>query len=334
MSHSHACCITLDSGVAPGPTISAMFCRHCGYNLHGLPEDRCAECGREFDPKNRKSYSTHSGSLARRRWARRAVASFIALILLAGAGAFSLWWPWHRDDAAIRMVRRCAGTMDTTTVGPKWLQSMLGRRWGFLLERAGPACDLRGSKVTDADLSALMDLKELQWLNLEDTQVTDAGLKHLTNLTGLKALYLQRMQVTDAGLEHLKNLTGLKVLYLERTQVTDAGLEHLKDLKGLQWLNLDGTQVTDAGLEHLKGLKGLQALYLQRTQVTDAGLEHLKDLKRLQLLSLMGTQVTDAGLEQLKDLKGLQWLFLTNTQVTVKGIEALKRALPGCAIVR
>jgi hypothetical protein len=130
-----------------------MFCRHCGYNLRGLPENKCAEYGRTFDPNNRKSYSIHPGSLARRRWAKRVAVSFIALILLAGAGALRIWWPWHRDAAAIRMVQRCGGRVDTHKVGPKRLQGVLGERWGFLLERAGLVCYLRYSR--DADLSAL-----------------------------------------------------------------------------------------------------------------------------------------------------------------------------------
>ncbi len=118
--------------------------------------------------------------------------------------------------------------MDTTTVGPKWLQSLLGRRGGFILERAGPDCFLSGPAVTDADLSAVEHLSGLQGLDLTGTQVADAGL------------------------ERLKGLKGLQWLYLAFTQVTDAGLERLKGLKGLQELNLYGTQVTDAGLESLE----------------------------------------------------------------------------------
>src|ERR1700733_12233530 len=29
--------------------INSRFCLHCGYNLHGLPTDRCPECGKAFD---------------------------------------------------------------------------------------------------------------------------------------------------------------------------------------------------------------------------------------------------------------------------------------------
>jgi len=315
-------------------TISAMFCRHCGYNLQGLPENRCAECGRTFDPNSRKSYSIHSGSPSRRRRARRIVASFIAIILLAGAGVFSLWWPWHRDAAAIRMVRRCGGTVDTATVGPKWLQSLLGQRGGFLLERAGPTCDLRDSRtVTDADVSALDGLAHLQEINLAYTNISDASLAHLVKLKGLRRLYLYGdTRVTDKGLEHLTNLKGLQWLDLEKTAVADSGLEQLKSLNELQTLNLWGTTVTDAGLERLKGLKALNDLGLSDTKVSDAGLEHLRQLKGLKSLDLSFTRVTDAGLEHLKDLKRLQWLCLRDTQVTDAGIEALKKALPGCHI--
>ncbi len=33
-----------------------MRCLGCGYNLRGLPENRCPECGRTFDPDDPQSY--------------------------------------------------------------------------------------------------------------------------------------------------------------------------------------------------------------------------------------------------------------------------------------
>lgn len=34
----------------------ARYCRGCGYSLHGLPEPRCPECGRNYDPADPRTY--------------------------------------------------------------------------------------------------------------------------------------------------------------------------------------------------------------------------------------------------------------------------------------
>ena len=39
------------------PRSSARFCLDCRYDLTGLPESRCPECGRRFDPADPTSYS-------------------------------------------------------------------------------------------------------------------------------------------------------------------------------------------------------------------------------------------------------------------------------------
>src|SRR5262249_39814863 len=60
--------------------------------------------------------------------------------------------------------------------------------------------DLRGTKVTDAGLKVLKDLRNLQTLELAGTEVTDAGLKDLKDLKNLHELYLSGTKVTDTGL--------------------------------------------------------------------------------------------------------------------------------------
>ena len=44
----------------------SAFCRACGYDLHGLDKPRCPECGRAFDPDDRRSYdrSRNGGTAA------------------------------------------------------------------------------------------------------------------------------------------------------------------------------------------------------------------------------------------------------------------------------
>jgi hypothetical protein len=262
--------------VASQPTASAIFCRRCGYNLKGLSEGRCTECGGAFDPGNRRTYSSHPHAPLRRRLNRYAVAALIAAVLLAGAAGFCLWWPWHREAAAIRTVHLCRGTMQTTTVGPQWLRSLLGKRGGFLLERAGPVCDLSHSHVTDSDLPALDGLPELKDLRLSETEVTDVGLERLNDLEGLKDLDLGETAVSDAGPRHLGRFKKLRGLDLSGTKITDAGLADLKDLKGLEALNLYRTNTGDAGLASLSGMKELKYLYLGYSKVTDAGVAALR----------------------------------------------------------
>src|SRR5262245_7755474 len=90
---------------------------------------------------------------------------------------------------------------------------------------------LFGTKITDAGLKDLAELKELRVLDLGFTKVTDTGLKELAGLRGLQFLNLADTKVTDAGLKVLGELKDLQVLLLERTNVTDMGL---KDLAGLK----------------------------------------------------------------------------------------------------
>jgi hypothetical protein len=105
---------------------------------------------------------------------------------------------------------------------------------------------LRGTKVTDADLEILKQLKSLQILNLSQTAITDAGLKPIEFLPKLQNPILP-VSITDAGLVNTKGFTQLEPLSLLSSQVSDAGLVYLKGLQKLKTLLLTDTKVTDAG---------------------------------------------------------------------------------------
>jgi hypothetical protein len=121
---------------------------------------------------------------------------------------------------------------------------------------------LSGTKVTDAEMKDLADLKQLQTLDLRNTSVTDAGLKDLATLTELRALYLIGTNITNAGLKEVATLKKLEKLYVVGAKVTDAGLKSLVNLKQLQELNLSGTMVTGAGERELQ--KALPACQVVR----------------------------------------------------------------------
>jgi hypothetical protein len=94
--------------------------------------------------------------------------------------------------------------------------------------------------------------KPVTQVDLNGTKVTDAGLKHLKELKELRSLDLSGTQVRDAGLKELKELKELRSLDLSDTEVRDAGLKELKELKELRKLNLYSTKVTDAGVAELQ----------------------------------------------------------------------------------
>jgi hypothetical protein len=64
-------------------------------------------------------------------------------------------------------------------------------------------------------------------LDFSGTKVTDAGLKELNELKNLSSLDLCYTKVTVVGLMELKELKNLTSLNLRGTKVTDAGVAEL-----------------------------------------------------------------------------------------------------------
>lgn len=72
-------------------TADAKRCLGCGYILEGLPEPRCPECGRAFDPHDPVTYAAHRIS----GLPYLAAAAGAGLLFPAGLG---LGWIWSRID--------------------------------------------------------------------------------------------------------------------------------------------------------------------------------------------------------------------------------------------
>jgi predicted RNA-binding Zn-ribbon protein involved in translation (DUF1610 family) len=60
------------------------FCLGCGYRLHGLPEARCPECGRDFNPDDPSSVDASPRRAYRRKWMRRGVLAVTIAAILFG----------------------------------------------------------------------------------------------------------------------------------------------------------------------------------------------------------------------------------------------------------
>jgi hypothetical protein len=75
----------------------AFTCKECGYDLHGLTEPRCPECGHAFDPAERQRILERIESpppRTRYRWIALLVVVFLTLTVVAGLVA------WRRGARA------------------------------------------------------------------------------------------------------------------------------------------------------------------------------------------------------------------------------------------
>ena len=245
---------------ADNNTSGFVYCRQCGYDLRAQVRPyRCPECGRTFDPANRKTVLARPPSGVVRLCVGRAAYLLVSLTFLLSMGWGCLYWGWRNE----RCVR---GIVGREPLGGQKLQEYLGpTAWvlnrvtyvGYPLE---PVAGSDETPDTDTDLSFL---GQLRWLEvLELWRVQDAGLVHLRELNGLRKLGLFDDRVTDAGLVHLRELKGLQELSLSCTGVTDAGLDHIEQLKGLRELNLWRTNVTAEGVRKLeKALPGTKIVW-------------------------------------------------------------------------
>jgi hypothetical protein len=197
------------------------------------------------------------------------------------------------------------------------------------------------AKISDAWLTRLGRLHQLNHLHLGGSGITDAGLAHLKGLDQLESLSVGVIfdtaspLITDAGLALLAGLKSLKALnFLSASEIGDAGLAHLVGLKKLERLGLSrASKVTDAGLAHLVEFENLESLDLySASKVTEAGIAHLAKLPRLTDLVLNNQSLSDAGLARIQSMKNLSTLVLTGPKVKGEILDRIQAANPGLLI--
>lgn len=128
-----------------------MFCRKCGYILDGLDSRRCPECGRPFDPADRRTF--HSGSSGR-RWVKRLV--LVAAITDAGLARI----------VALRKLQLLI--LDGTRITDAGLTHLRGLP---NLRDLG----VWGTQVTDAGLIHLRSLHQLRTIYVAREQLSEGG---------------------------------------------------------------------------------------------------------------------------------------------------------------
>lgn len=106
--------------------------------------------------------------------------------------------------------------------------------------------DLTQTRLSPEVSRSVAELGHLQWLDLRGTRVTDADLAVICALPQFELIALGQTEITDGGLQHLRQQKNLRFLSLDGTNVTDAGLAALNSLPRLEGISAADTAITRA----------------------------------------------------------------------------------------
>jgi Leucine-rich repeat (LRR) protein len=182
---------------------------------------------------------------------------------------------------------------------------------------------LWNANATDGALAPIARLSDLRWLDLTQNPLSDAGLSVLSGLKNLEEIRLSYTQAGDETAAWLPALPSLRSLGLWGTRITDAGMQHVGRIATLEMLNIGSQNVTDAGLAELAGLVNLKSLSIDKMPITDAGIRHLPNLKNLEWLDVTDTKISNACRADIAQIEKLKYLRLRNEGLSDGGLEHL-----------
>jgi hypothetical protein len=189
----------------------------------------------------------------KRRWYQFGLRTFFlgVLVIAIGCGWFAVKLQSARKQRmAVATIREWGGDIDySSSPAPDWLMQLLGEDFFCTVTKVHVD---KAVTASDAELSELEPLTDVDCLYANRMSITDAALAHFKRMTKLRYLNLNRACITDVGLKDIAAFSLLRELDLSKTPISDAGLMNLKGLKQLRWLNLRNTNVTPDGIAELK----------------------------------------------------------------------------------
>ena len=252
----------------PVATIPQCYCRGCGYSLAGLEANRCPECGRTFDPADRRTFDLNSDRHSTRRKLRRLVILLIGLECIVVLPLSVLQWQRQAEERAVAYVTGRGGVVLRTPIGPHWLQTFLGSR-AYLLDRVDtvdfrlstatpdtpldlkrlyPLTQLRflrlGYDMRTQDVAALTGFNRLEWLDISSCHIDDDALRQIAAIRHLRRLELGS-DLVGGGLVYLRAATSLKSIQFNTA--LGLWLRALRSVPNLDELQFSGRWVPRGG---------------------------------------------------------------------------------------
>ena len=139
------------------------------------------------------------------------------------------------------------------------------------------------SDMSEKGLIPLASMENLIQLRIR-SRLTDAAIPFIINMRSLQFLNLPQADFTDDGILALSAHPNIELLRIGGKRLSNKSLESIATMSSLSFLHLIAVPIDDQGLPALYGMQHLQSLYLDDTVVTDEGLvKLLEHLPRLHL---------------------------------------------------
>ena len=242
-----------------------MFCKRYRYNLSHLESQTCPECGRAFDPGNRKTFRKTVGFP---KWLRRVGQGLLLLFVATLIAAGVIEWRYQQELAGVEVIEQVGGHVDWSEDAHMWAKafSLLHKR----LQHA-TVVNFSHSQLTTLppEIGLLTNATELHLNNGRFTTLPP----EIGKLTKLDYLDMGDNLITSLPPE-IGKLTSLTEWYLYDSKLTALPPE-ISELASLAYLNLAGNPITDADLEHLKSLRNLLYIDISGANVTKDGVASL-----------------------------------------------------------
>lgn len=180
--------------------------------------------------------------------------------------------------------------------------------------------------VSDAGVSAISGLYNLESLELWSNDITAKGFSTLSNLPQLRSLdigFVALAKPEVGALTKLKQLINLDVIYCK---IPIDSLEMLGKLKQLCTLNLQTNDIDAGGITWLSELKNLVSLDLRNNYLDDKSLGFLSDTPKITTLNLEGNNIGDTGAHEIAKLSRLINLDLSYNNISESGCKAFENS--------
>lgn len=194
--------------------------------------------------------------------------------------------------------------------------------------------DMEMSEPREALTSVLRHSPDLELITTKGMNLTEADISLLCRLHNLNWLSLSACNLNDPWLRKiLAARLPLGYLGTHDTNVSDEGTVGLDKVKSIWFLNLSRCEIGDVTMERAGKLTNISGIDICNTRVGDSGIAALSKLPRLRTLSMINTRITPKCFASLAQMKQLTQIHMKGLDAPIAELRALQKKLPDCELL-